>query len=1056
MHSAPQQIYDQRIQTPYVPSGSAPLPARPSKYQPIPVSMPYPTNGGTYNTNDYRPNTTQSSYPQTAQLPGPSTYGAQHDDYNNSFSARVSRSSSHNNAPLPTTPMTSDAPLPSPGLQRHPTHRPLPTAPVEEFESDGEGSPSAEHRAQEQIYQEIEAAVTSGGARTDPQSARANGDLLDDELGDLRRYNSTATTLNPAGTGDISRASTLHQNSQSSYDFQDDSDAEAAAGLEAMRLADQEEMRGNGPAFGRYNQHNHLQVSQEASSDSDYGNVDLGQYGGDYSVNLSYGQDLTSARHSSEMEDQSRPLPTSYELRRQDAHEPAPGLGGITDYSLPTDTAINPSRAYNNGGDSFETGGLQRPGNAHRLSFDEGDEQSLGSRYTESRLSGRSGSDSPTRDDIPEMFYHPGMSSNAALNRPLPAVPSMYENRAPQLGPAGSYRNNYNQYQAPQESAKWYPAPDGPDAYPQHDLLSPGTSFVPRSASLTSHSSTPLVVPPVRSRTDAEERQAKQRALRQHGIQGTPLDGYETGTPQSATIVDLPALPPGRRRKTDVEQMRSGEFRKCREPWALSGVAAWTREMLGGETGDGEADLREKTIADCLVALFTHKVPTMNTADAEAMSAGIITSMFAAGVLVRDEEWVRFGQGAISGVLWQMTGSGCYAPKLHEPEIHGRCYSHHCSRTLKKINLHTQNIEPAKKSEPWHIFFKVTDEQLAAADKKEIQRQNNLHEIIMSEDKFIDNLNVLRVIYRDDLQSWQPPIIGHTKLPRFINQVFGKVEAIKRANEDHLLAQLKYRQQEQGPWITGFSDIFREWIRRARQVYLDYAAGYPNANFMIRKEADRNLLFRQFLDQAQANKLSNRLDWNTYLFAPIKRLQQYTLLLREVYKHSYVENEEKANLMTAIEEINAVTHECDARVDEENKKVAMAELHAKLYLRPGMERVELQLDHLGRELIMQGDLQRAGANRFTWLDTHAILFDHYLVLAKTVAQRDTTAGRRKEIYDVSKLVSCSMDVFKRVMLTYQAYSDAAAGTRKCQRRAGSQILHERPRSCDYCRKTSSV
>jgi hypothetical protein len=84
--------------------------------------------------------------------------------------------------------------------------------------------------------------------------------------------------------------------------------------------------------------------------------------------------------------------------------------------------------------------------------------------------------------------------------------------------------------------------------------------------------------------------------------------------------------------------------------------------------------------------------------------------------------------------------------------------------------------------------------------------------------------------------------------------------------------------------------------------------------------------------------------------------------------------------------------------------VEMIDLQSKLFLRPGMERVELNLDHLGRELIFKGELQRAGANRFTWLETHCILFDHYLVLAKTINQRDKATGKQKDVYDVSKLV----------------------------------------------------
>jgi hypothetical protein len=275
----------------------------------------------------------------------------------------------------------------------------------------------------------------------------------------------------------------------------------------------------------------------------------------------------------------------------------------------------------------------------------------------------------------------------------------------------------------------------------------------------------------------------------------------------------------------------------------------------------------------------------------------------------------------------------------------------------------------------------------------------------MSEDIFMDQINVLRVLYRDDLASWQPPIIGKSKLLKFISNVFGKIEAIKDVNENHLLAQLKYRQREQGPWVTGFSDIFREWIRKAKSAYVEYAAGFPYAVHLVRKEAERNLLFRQFLDQARDNKKSGRLDWNTYLKAPITRLQRYTLLLSTVHKNMTQDTEEKANLALAIEEIKAVTLECDAKVDEQSKKVDLVELQGKLKIRPGFQRVELNLDHMGRKLILEGDLQRAGANRFTWLETRCILFDHYLVLAKKEHHRDKTTGKQWYTYDVSKLVS---------------------------------------------------
>ena len=152
--------------------------------------------------------------------------------------------------------------------------------------------------------------------------------------------------------------------------------------------------------------------------------------------------------------------------------------------------------------------------------------------------------------------------------------------------------------------------PSGPDAYPSQSMLTPGGQYVPRSSSLSSHSSTPQTVPPVRSKTDAEERQARQKAARLAGRPLSGLDGYDIGaTPQSSMTLDLPALPAGRRKKFSPSRLSTADYAKCREPWALSGIAGWIREMAGGETGEGESDLRQKTIEDGLVALFTHKVP---------------------------------------------------------------------------------------------------------------------------------------------------------------------------------------------------------------------------------------------------------------------------------------------------------------------------------------------------------------------------------------------------------------------------------------------------------------
>jgi hypothetical protein len=103
--------------------------------------------------------------------------------------------------------------------------------------------------------------------------------------------------------------------------------------------------------------------------------------------------------------------------------------------------------------------------------------------------------------------------------------------------------------------------------------------------------------------------------------------------------------------------------------------------------------------------------------------------------------------------------------------------------------------------------------------------------------------------------------------------------------------------------------------------------------------------------------------------------------------------------MRALDEIKNVTHEIDNKVNDTQQKIKLLELSQMLVLRPGFQSV-LNLEHLGRKLIFSGELQRQGSKGVRWLDTHAMLFDHYFILAKPVK----SDGRGGIKYDVSKEV----------------------------------------------------
>ncbi|KAI9371374.1 CNH domain-containing protein [Aspergillus egyptiacus] len=910
---------------------------------------------------------------------------------------------------LPTPPLHQTRPPLEPRrtdtLTRHPQSRPLPGPPVEAEEGRYVNDTAGTHHfadydnSHNESDKEVEAA--SPGTQWDSgyQSnyRRLQADV--DQTSALVPANFSPDERHTHTNGSIATGTGQYVN----YDaYSDESDAEAEAGLAMLRMADEEERaqaermqersrrETNASTASALSYRSSVSTTSPAQTTrADYysshcGNSYMGRspYDDGALYTSPYGEDpdhgdrqvtAIASRHSSNASREDR-------AEYSDEYEYPP----VDDYTYP----FLPSARVDAGG----TGGLSEPSAySRRMSFDYGDETdgSLSHR----RQSHHSGSEGSIGGEEPaDLFFHPGP-------RPLPPPPEEPADNAtwiPHLMPAGTYR--------PQEpidnleySTSRFTVPT-PDAYV---VTAPSPTQFSRSTSLTTPPIGPRADPPIRSKTDADRaRYRQQQEMLRQG--GQKLD--QTLDPAAAAIsLDLPTIPTNRRKKFHPAKLSSEDFRRCPEPWALSAILAWIRNLTEDET-----DLKEHAVVDAIVALFTHKVPTMNIADAEALAARVVQNMLEQNALVKEEEWVKFDNGTMSGVLFQITGTGCYSPILHEedadPLVVGRCYSHHCMRTLKKVNLRAHVMAPQKKAEDWVTFYKVPKEVWESYPKKEIDRQNNLHEIVTTEDSYMGQLDVLIELYRDQLARSDPPIVPAKRMNKFLNDAFGKVDAVKKVNEDYLLAQLKYRQKEQGPFIVGFSDIFREWIRKAKAIYVSYAATFPYANYLIRKEAERNIHFRQFLSSAREHKMSNRLSWDTFVKAPITRIQRYTLLLSTVHRNMLKDSEEKTNLAQAIEEIRVVALECDKTVGEMSKQVDLKELSTKLQLRPDMKKdVELNLNHLGREVIFRGDLQRPGTRTRFLVDTHAILFDHYLVLAKLSTTRDPSRTIKTEHFDVSKL-----------------------------------------------------
>lgn len=878
-------------------------------------------------------------------------------------------------------------------IGRHPQSRPLPGPPEPDqlpvhtrtASRDNFNDCDEERRAQDELFNELENAVLIAGSR--PSTRLSTRLARENSIPNSIRHSPRQSThgsisqRNSQLNGHRLLESPVHAGAELLDD--DDEDPEALAGLEAMRVAEEEEeedarrrqsgqtglFRGMGSVASVAS----IQQSerspdpndyyQEEDEDEDYGNVDMSLYSGGYEApHMSYGDDPAALAHAGDTASNSAPSSGMGSFRASQ-HDRQISY----DYGIDT---VNPPPAYPQDAhvEYVGTGGLEDPNALNRRkSYDEDDDFS----FNEEDL---------VPSEPPDLFYHPGLSTH----RPLPPPPSVSE-------------PSISGIHTPASSVPTLPPyPLDPSAYVQ--LPSNPGVWVPRSASLIQPRATPSFEKVARSKTDADDR-TKRLSYRAPSDEKPSFYLTSDIPPAAAPApIDLPSL--GLKRFS-ASRLGAVEFRKCEEPWALSSIYSWFRQVA---PPDEVSELKEAMIKDALVALLSFKVPTLNITDVEALADVVVQEMYSAGVLQSTEEWVRLCPGKMTGVLHQLTMQGCYSQKLHENPSAGRCYSYTCQRTVRKVDL---SAAPSRSGEDWATFYKLTAKDVEGVDNKEKEVQNNLHEIVQTEDGYMDQLTVLQKLYRDGLAGAEPAVLPPKRLKGFLRDVFGKVDAVRLANEQFLLPQLRYRQIEQGPWIKGVSDIFRQWIRKARVAYIEYAGAFPAANLLMRAEIEQNISFRGFVDRVRNDKLSLKLGWDTYLKAPITRLQRYTLLLATVHKNMKTESNEKDKLQTAIEEIKAVTLECDARVAEMQKQVDLSDLGRKLVLRKGME-VELNLNHLGRELIYRGELQRTGGNRYNWLDCHALLFDHYMILAKSVFVQPKGSITKVERYDVSRFVRLSV------------------------------------------------
>lgn len=462
---------------------------------------------------------------------------------------------------------------------------------------------------------------------------------------------------------------------------------------------------------------------------------------------------------------------------------------------------------------------------------------------------------------------------------------------------------------------------------------------------------------------------------------------YSTADDSLMLRLDLPAIPDSKV-QFDASKLSSRDFEQCQSPWLISSLSTWIRFYAT------QRDITFEELSEALIGLFRHTIPTLGWVAAERVTVPLLESLTSQMFLSIDNETgLILVDGSVfpTGVLPMLTGKGCYSSKAHAYDesdsscANYRCYSSRCWRSLPYKAV-LPEIEKALRMDDsdrlhWAKLWGVSDEELGKLDKKVIERQSTIQELIATEESYVRGLKVFLTVYGESLARSRPPIFPQQK--KFWDNTFGCIQGLIDCNGAQFLSHLKARQSQQGPYVENIADLILNWLKIARGPYLNRASTYSFSSRALTLEKSKNDKFMQWLETVEHDpRVSRQQKFDFLIQSPLTRLCKYNLLFGRLKASTSPENPDYELLDRCMEECKSILSEYNSRHGEAEDLSSILTLDEKIQFRSAEEKVDLRLSEGRRKIVYESDVLRKGEFGIDFVGTHMILLDHYLIMAK--------------------------------------------------------------------------
>ncbi|KAI9015687.1 hypothetical protein CLU79DRAFT_707318 [Phycomyces nitens] len=385
-----------------------------------------------------------------------------------------------------------------------------------------------------------------------------------------------------------------------------------------------------------------------------------------------------------------------------------------------------------------------------------------------------------------------------------------------------------------------------------------------------------------------------------------------------------------------------------------------------------------------------------------------------------DLETTEFPTGIFTGL------THCFVPTCDLNETNLPCYSYTCPKRANLANRH-YSVDTPLTASTTHKYLQTEAQQLwidnvspeirASVSNSERKRQETIFELIYTEDNFSSDLDYMNELWIEPLRDGN--VIPASRRATFIDKVFSNLLTIRDISRK--LVNVLLERQNEHPIVSQIGDIMLKFAVDF-EPFIYYGARQHEAKFVFEQERYINPALKEFAETTERNPLSKKLELNGYLTKPTTRLGRYTLLLKEILKHTPEGHPDRIQIPESVETIRQFLRRVNTETGKAKNKFDLERIHKHLTFKNKADAMDLKLLDEERHIIKQGVLRKTSNLEST--EYQAILLDNYLVIAKIkiVNGRECHVIRKRpiplELLEVSVPQSCSLSHRSGSILSY--------------------------------------